>query len=436
MNIDFSQNAKQEEFYNLAIESLYGLNTYRNLSYGGAIRGGKSFVCAAIFLTAAKAFPNSRWHIFRADFPALQSTTIPTIDKIISRNSNWAWNRDKSNFFLYNRKSDGKIFFKGENIQRDPELTDLLGLETNGIWLEQIEELSEKLWEMAMSRNGSWYIEPMPVPIQMNTFNPTQSWIKQKVYDPWKEGTLKAPLFFQHALPSDNKFVTKEQWDAWGQLAERYHKQFIEGDWTDFANRDNLFAFAFDSKKHVGKVEWDPTKTTFLSFDFNRNPITCSVVQWYGGQIKFERVVKLPNSDIYKLCDHVLALYPNALFVVTGDATGQSSSALVKDNINYYTVIKAKLNLSSTQMKVPKVNPGLEDNQVLFNSVMANYPMIMDKEKCAPLIFDCQNVRMLPSGDILKADRNDPKQQADALDTARYWVNIFMWDFLKKARIK
>jgi len=437
VNIDLTQNPKQELFYNTAIESLYGLNDLRNLSYGGGIRGGKSFICAAIWLSAAKAFPNSRWHIFRSDFPALSSTTIPTFDKIIAGSANWGWNRDKSNFFIYNRKTDSKIFFKAENIQRDPELNDLLGLETNGIWLEQIEELSIKLWEMAMSRNGSWYIDKMPTPIQLNTFNPTQNWIKEKIYEPWKNGELKEPYFFLEALPGDNKFVTKEQWSAWGQLADRYHKQFIEGDWTDFSNKDNLWAFAFDYSKHVkDKVEYNIERNTYLSFDFNRNPISCTVAQWYGDALRVVRSVKLANSDIYKLCDYILALYPNATFFVTGDATGKSSSALVSDNLNYYTVIKAKLGLAASQLKVPTVNPHLADNQVLFNSVLANYPVWIDKENCKPLIYDLQNVKMLPSGDILKADRNDPTQQSDALDNFRYLINLLFKDFLKNSQIK
>jgi hypothetical protein len=434
MNIDFAQNPKQEEFYNLALASLYGQNEYRNLNYGGAIRGGKSFVCAAIFLTAAKIFPNSRWHIFRADFPALQSTTIPTFEKIISRSPNWGWNRDKSNFYIYNRKSGSKIFFKGENITRDPELTELLGMETNGLWFEQIEELSSKLWEVGMSRNGSWYIDPMPHPITLSTFNPTQSWIKERIYDPWREGTLKAPYYFQHALPSDNKFVTQAQWDAWGLLAERYFKQFIEGDWTDFANRDNLFAFSFDSKKHVGQVKADRTKRLYLSFDFNKNPICCSVIQWYGNTVWIPETIKLKNSDIYKLCDHIKVKYPGYVYIVTGDASGQSSSALVQDNLNYYTVIKSMLGLATDQIKVPKVNPPLEDNQVLFNSILSHYKVVMDKEEAKSLIFDCQNVRMLPTGKIDKLDRTDETKQADALDTLRYWFNVFMWDFLKKIR--
>lgn len=436
MNVDLTKNPNQLEFYQKAIEAIYGKNDFRNLNYGGAIRGGKSFVCAAIWLTAAKYFQNSRWHIFRADFPALQSSTIPTIEKIVQGSDNWGWNRDRSNYFLYHKKSDGKIFFRGENITHDPELDDLLGLETNGIWYEQIEELSEKLFDMGMSRNGSWYIDPMPIPITLSTFNPTQRWIKKKIYEPWIKGELKAPYYFQKALPQDNSFVTAEQWAAWGMMADRYKKQFIEGDWNDFTDKNNLWAFAFDRNKHIvtDSQEMKPDRrfNLYLSFDFNRNPICCSVIQHYDNEIKVIETIKLSNSNIYAICDHILVSYPGYLYIVTGDASGQSSSALVKDNLNYYTVIKQKLNLANNQLKVPKVNPRLEENQVLFNSILTHYSVKMNETKCAQLIYDCQNVRTTSDGGIQKENRNDPAQQADAIDTLRYWFNIFMWDFLRK----
>jgi hypothetical protein len=430
MIIDLSQNPKQEEFYNKCIEALYGLNNYRNLSYGGAIRGGKSVACSAVFLTAATVFENSRWHIFRADMPALQATTVPTFEKIIAGSPKWGWNRDKSNFFIYNKKSDAKIFFRGENISHDPELNDLLGLETNGLWFEQIEELSKKLWEIGQSRNGSWYIPKMPKPITLSTFNPTQTWIKSEIYDKWRRNELKEPYYFQHALPSDNAYVTTEQWDAWGRMAERYQKQFIEGDWTDFSNKDNLWAFAFDRKKHLGRPELKKDQLLYLSFDFNKNPISCLVAQWYDNKWKFIEAIKLNNSDIYALCNYILVHYKDYVYMVTGDASGQNTSALVKDNLNFYVVIKQMLGISGNQMKVPSVNPRLEENQVLFNSILANYPVEMHEEKCRHLIFDLENVRTTLDGGIDKTNRNDPTQQADILDCARYLFNIFMYNFL------
>jgi hypothetical protein len=38
---------------------------------------------------------------------------------------------------------------------------------------------------------------------------------------------------------------------------------------------------------------------------------------------------------------------------------------------------------------------------------------------------------MLPDGTIEKKDRKDPAQQADVLDTVRYWINKFLSWFHK-----
>lgn len=233
----------------------------------------------------------------------------------------------------------------------------------------------------------------------------------------------------------DNPHMDPKEIDAARKtLADPYFRcEYLA---EDVILKGMLWAFAFDSKKHVGKVVPDREKVLYLSFDFNRNPICCSVIQWYGGTVRFLETIKLPDSDIYKLCDYIKVYYPDYTYMVTGDATGQNSSALVKDNINYYTVIRKLLGISNAQMKVPRINPTLEDNQVLFNSVLAHYPVIMDQHKCTALIYDCNNVKVLAAGQIDKSNREDPTKQADAIDTARYWVNVFMWDFLKNAKIK
>lgn len=431
MNVDLSRNPKQELFFNIAMSAAFGKNEYRNLFYGGGIRGGKSFVCLATLAILAKMFEGSRWHIFRADFPALQATTIPSFEKVIKGSKNWGWSKDKSNYFAYHRRSDSKIFFKGENRTHDPNLNDLLGLETNGILYEQIEELSEKLWNIGLSRNGSWYIPNMPTPITMATFNPTQTWVKNKIYEPYVKGELIAPNYLMLALHSDNFFVTAEQRAAWNNMADPYRLQFIDGDWTDFGGQNNKWAFAYSPAKHKGFPELRTDQTIYLSFDFNVNPMCCSVIQWYDGRIRVLETIKLPNSGTEAICEHILVKYGGkGFFYVTGDATGTARRAEQVDNMHNYHIIKNKLNLSMQQLKVPASNPTLASNKVLVNSILQNYNVEIHEEKAAALHFDLGNVKIHPDGRIIKEDRNDPTQQADALDTFRYWCNTFMPDFV------
>jgi hypothetical protein len=431
--LDLTKNPKQADYFNKILGASQGVYPYKYFGYGGAIRGGKTYVTLASIIILANKFKGSKWHVVRNDMPVLQSTTIPSFEKLIRGSNNWKPNRDKSNYFFYNR-FDSKIFFKGENIKTDPELLDFLGLETNGIFLEQAEEITEKMWEMAIQRSGSWYIDPMPPAFIFLTFNPSQTWVKDKFYVPWIKGELKQPYYFESALPKDNPFVTNDQWDSWTRMADRYQKQFVEGDWTDFADKDARWAFAYDKARHVGHCGINFNYPVFLSFDFNRNPICCTIIQHYDETIFIPYCIKLANSNIYALCDYILTSIPGmhrALFIVGGDATGQNSAALVKDNLNYYTVIKQKLNLADTQFKVPTVNPRLEDNQVLVNSLLSNYNWIIDEDNAKGVIYDFENVRMLPQGTIDKSRRDDPTKQADAADTISYWCQQEMKWFLQ-----
>lgn len=193
----------------------------------------------------------------------------------------------------------------------------------------------------------------------------------------------------------------------------------------------NSWAYCYSAAKHVGKTELNRSYEVKLSFDFNRDPITCGVFQDYNNEIFGIEQIKLPNSNIYALCDYIRAKYNGCLLVVTGDATGRASNALVKDNINYYTVIKSKLNISMQQIRVHTINPTLEENRVLVNSILHSKKVTLDPVNCKALIFDLEHAQVLPDGSLDKTDRKDPTKQLDALDCFRYYLNTFFKNILK-----
>lgn len=214
-----------------------------------------------------------------------------------------------------------------------------------------------------------------------------------------------------------------------------YYLVFTEGKW---GNRkvDQPFCYCFDQDKHKKETQPRRDLELCLSFDFNVDPITCGVYQHYDSGLKTVikgiESIKLANSDIYKLCEYISSHYPGYMYLVTGDATGQNTSALVQDGINYYTVIKEKLNLSKGQIKVPTVNPRVKENKVLVNAVFLNCDVSLDPYKCQALIFDCKNVAVTDVGDIDKGDRSNPKKRADHLDNWRYYLNTFHKSVLKQ----
>jgi hypothetical protein len=191
----------------------------------------------------------------------------------------------------------------------------------------------------------------------------------------------------------------------------------------------NPFTYAFDQLKHVTSVQYDHRYHLHLSFDFNVDPITCIAVQHIDGCIRVVKEFYLRNSDIYQLCEAIIAAFPKATYIVTGDATGASRSALTSGNYGYYDVVARQLGLGRGQMKQPAVNPSIRDTRVLCNSLLQNYCVQIDKE-CQWLIKDLQYVEVDDDGDIIK-DRRTDLRKADVLDCFRYYCNSFHRDWIR-----
>lgn len=428
------KNQKQCEFHDTVMNAVARKNDYRYLFYGGAVRGGKTFVCLYIFMTLARTFPRSRWHIFRSSFPELEDTTIPSMEKLIgSEGKDFVWKKKSSNYHIL-FENGSKIFFKSENLSLDPDLNWMLGLETNGIFLEQMEGLSEKLFQRAIERAGSWYIPNMPPPLILGTFNPTNTWVKKKVYDRAIRNELPADWYYKEALPDDNPFVTADQWKNWNNLDEISYNQLIKGIWK-FLTDAKLFAYSFNSDIHVinietpeGKAFMTPKKTIPLKiiFDFNVDPITAIVAQNDGivwGKVYAE--YRLRVSDIFELTERIRNDWAGYYIVVTGDASGRARSALTKGNRSYVDTIKTELKLSPRQIQFPSKNPSVHNTRILLNSLFKRHGKFWISSACQFLIDDLQTVLVDHLGDI---DKQKDKKKTHLLDNLRY----FAWNYFRR----
>ena len=192
---------------------------------------------------------------------------------------------------------------------------------------------------------------------------------------------------------------------------------------------NNPFAYAFDEVKHAHPCDFNPHLELLLSFDFNVDPITCIAFQDDGQRMTFIKEWAISNGDIYQLTDQIIATYPNAIFLVTGDATGASRSAVTQGNLNYYSVVQSRLGLGSAQMQQPRINPSIRDSRVLTNSVLQNYPLWIDPSMKG-LINDLKYVQVDADQNIIK-DRRDDTRKSDLLDCFRYGLNTFKYDFVK-----
>lgn len=242
---------------------------------------------------------------------------------------------------------------------------------------------------------------------------------------------LQTAYTAHHSTYHDNRWITNgfiAFLEQLKKLAPYYYEVFCLGIWGH-KQINKPFAYAFDDKKHVGRVEYNSEKELLLGFDFNVDPVVAIAAQLYDDKLEYIKEFTLENSDIYELCDRIKTAYPHGLFLVTGDASGHNRSALAKGNINYYTVIQDQLGLSDGQMKQPSINPHVKDRRVLLNSVLQNFNVIFDEENCPKLIRDMKYVEVDDKGEI-KKDRSSDVKKADHLDAGSYLICTFMDWFL------
>lgn len=209
-----------------------------------------------------------------------------------------------------------------------------------------------------------------------------------------------------HKLRASNRFVFETQYQQNPQ-----------------AINEKLWLFAFDREKHTGHVEYDPNYPLVMSWDFNRNPMTCTLFQHVNGQVRGIECFRLENATTRMVCQEIHKKYPNAFWLVTGDVAGKNANTV--SLLNNFDVVKAYFDLSKSQMQYSGTNPRLADSRYFINSLFEQYDIVFDKEKCKPAIFDFENVLADEENKPVKTSRDNVAQQADFLDNVRYYFHRF-----------
>lgn len=242
---------------------------------------------------------------------------------------------------------------------------------------------------------------------------------KHKKFDNWA---------FFHFTTYANPYMDPAEIDeAKSQLDDINFKQEYLAEYVD-AN-DRPFLYKFDEKIHcVDGYTPNPHLPILISFDFNKDPMTALI----GQQIDLLTAgafaeIDLPEGSTPEVCDLIIVDYINWMFNmdVTGDATGRNRSALTVGNLNHYRIIKDRLQLQDSNLRMPKTNPAHSDSRILCNSVLQNAKFFITKN-CTRTIKDAKAAYVDSAGELVKT-------QAEGLhhfDTLRYMIHAFYPDFI------
>lgn len=252
----------------------------RIIGFGGGIRGTKTWGSLASIIALARIFPGSRSVIMRKDLERIKKTTVPSYEKLAPLAGDFLGPLNRSDYFV-DCKNGSKIIFMGENIDRDPTLERLHGMEFNFFLGEEGDELSERTANKAIERGGTWIIpnrDWQPPPIQLYTFNPNPRWPKRWFYSPWKMGTLEPPYAFIPTTQADNPYISEEQREAWKKMPEHEYRRFVLGDWDSLTG---AYYDALDLSPGTGHIidPFEPPKhwRFWASYDWGYRHWACAL---------------------------------------------------------------------------------------------------------------------------------------------------------------
>ena len=415
---------KQTQAFDILTEPEY--NHVSELLYGGGAGGGKSMLGCAWLIYQCTNYPGTRWLMGRKTLKTLKETTLNSFFNVaVMGGVRYRYIENKGILFP---NGSGILLKDLDYSPSDSEYNELGSLEITGAFVDECNQISEKCWNIVKSRIRYKLDEYGLTPKILGTCNPTQNWVYDRFYSPHRDNKLSPERVFIQSLVDDNYKISKHYVKNLEGLDEMSRERLLRGNW-EYLDISDLWAYAFLRDKHLGKCELNRSEAVFLSFDFNRNPIVCSVYQHYSDTIYCLEVISIEDATIYRLCEEIKKKYEGCFFFVTGDISGKTKTTV--SQLNNFDVIKYYFRLSKNQMQYSGANPPLAENRVLVNAILEQYNIVFDKDKCAELIFDFQNVKSDREGKPVKNNRNDETQRADCLDTFRYYLNRYFTDYMK-----
>lgn len=418
--IKFTPTEKQKEAHRL-------LQKNKILLYGGAIRGAKSYWGCLEVITYCFKYPNSRWLMLRESMPTIKATLLKTFTENFLQKGLQQYVKDFNQQSLVLTWNNGsQILFMAESFDIDKDLNRFRGLEINGAFIDEVNEIQEVTFDKVVERSGSWFhSKDCPTKILMSC-NPANNWVKERFYNKWKNGTLPEGIDYIQAKITDNPFVPAEYIESLQMLPRYQYMAFVEGDWDVSVKIGGEFYKCFELDKHVGKCPYNPDLPLHISWDDNVNPyLPCGIFQiikipslsgpaTYELKMIDEIAGVTPNNTIKQVCNEFKRRYnghKSGLFIY-GDSTANKEDTKLEKGYNFYRLILEELREFKPVSRVLNSNPSVVMRGNWINTVLEKELggiSFMIDENCKKTINDFVLLKEAADGTKLKEMETDPK---------------------------
>jgi len=279
----------------------------KEVLFGGAAGGGKSWVGCSYLITMCLTYPKTRYLMGRSKLDALKKTTLNTFFEVCT-----AWNLKAIKDYTFNGSSNVITFYNGSEIilkdlflyPSDRNFDSLGSLEITGAFIDEANQITEKAKNVVASRLRYKLDENGLIPKLLMTCNPAKNWVYSEYYRPAQEKTIKHYRKFIQSLVIDNNYISKHYETQLSQLDELSKQRLLFGNWEYDATADSLIDYNSIMSMFSQKgIEGDK----YITCDVARFGSDKTVIMlWKGLHIRYIRT--LLKSSVNEVVDEIKKL--------------------------------------------------------------------------------------------------------------------------------
>ena len=279
----------------------------KEVLFGGAAGGGKSWVGCSYLITMCLQYPKTRYLMGRSKLDALKKTTLNTFFEVCTE-----WNLKAIKDYTFNGSSNVITFYNGSEIilkdlflyPSDRNFDSLGSLEITGAFIDEANQITEKAKNVVASRLRYKLDENGLIPKMLMTCNPAKNWVYSEYYRPAQDNTIKPYRKFIQSLVIDNNYISKHYETQLSQLDELSKQRLLFGNWEYDATADSLIDYNSIMSMFSQKgIEGDK----YITCDVARFGSDKTVIMlWQGLHIKYIRTIL--KSAVNEVVDEIKKL--------------------------------------------------------------------------------------------------------------------------------
>ncbi len=319
---------------------------YRYLCFAGSVRSGKTSAIMTLLIVLGIAFTGSKWYVVRKDVPTLKRTTIPTFHLVCPKRFLKNFNKSELIAEFYN---GSQILFMGENASEDPDCNRFKGLEANGFFLSQAEELRKLTFETCKMRSGQWKLpewrndpDKMPPSLILLDANPCQNWLKTLFYTPWRSSSLPENMYFQQADIFKNPYLDQEYLEGLKDLPIELYNRFVKNNWEAVEDLNQLIPWEYihQCRKRI-REESNTDQGYYMGVDVGHLGNDKTNIYILKGYNIFKRISydKTRTTDVADIVEKLIMEFNINSDNVTVDAVGIGAGVVDELLVRGYRVV-------------------------------------------------------------------------------------------------